>query len=67
MFTKKSILTSSVLQNIVFTKYQDYKKFAFIFGEQEFGMKSFFAVLISPNVSLLRETDRTINTINFGE
>ena len=67
MSKKQIILTSSGLQNIVLTKYQNDEYFTFVFGEQELVMKSFFSEFISPVVSRLHKTDPTINTINFGE
>ena len=67
MSTKQIILSSSGLQNVVLTKYQDDEDFVFVFGEEEFSMKSFFAEFISPIVSRLHKTDPTVHRINFGE
>ena len=67
MSTKQITLSSSGLQNVVLTKYQDDEDFFFVFGEEEFSMKSFFAEFISPKVSRLHKTDPTIHRINFGE
>ena len=67
METKPVILSSSGLKNIVLNKYQDDEDFVFIFGEQEFRMKSFFAEFISPSVSHLHQADPTITKLNFSE
>lgn len=61
--TKKSIqLSSSGLKNIVL----DEKDFIFIFGKEKIHMNNYLAEFISPKVSHLHHSDKTINSINIS-
>lgn len=66
MTSKKIILSSAGLKNVILRKNSD-DEFEFIFGNHKMKMNNIFADFISPAVSKIHASDPIINSINFTD
>ncbi|KAK8840091.1 hypothetical protein M9Y10_031028 [Tritrichomonas musculus] len=67
MCSKKIILSSSGLKNIVLNAQDLENEFIFIFGNREIKLHRLFAEFISPKVSHIHQCDPTINYLNLSD